>query len=106
MAYAMAARAMGFPSLAITEGPDLYLKYVSVAVGTRDTPAAKESYRAGIDLIDGQTLQQVLDARGRAMQAPSGRSRKEWPDSTSASTSYLDLNTNAHTTMEALTVAP
>ena len=106
MAYAMAARAMGFPSLAITEGPDLYLKYVSVAVGTRDTPAAKESYRAGIDLIDGQTLQQVLDARGRAMQAPSGRSRKEWPDSTSASTTYLDLNTNAHTTMEALTVAP
>ena len=106
MAYAMAARAMGFPSLAITEGPDLYLKYVSVAVGTRDTPAAKESYRAGIDLIDGQTLQQVLDARGRAMQEPSGRSRKEWPDSTSASTTYLDLNTNAHTTMEALTVAP
>lgn len=106
MAYAMAARAMGFPSLAITEGPDLYLKYVSVAVGTRDTPAAKESYRAGIDLIDGQTLQQVLDARGRAMQAPSGRSRREWPDSTSASTTYFDLNTNAHTTMEALTVAP
>lgn len=49
------------------------------AVGAADSLATKESYRAGFDLYNGVTLQNVMRNRGRKMQEPHSWSSREWP---------------------------
>ncbi|HBA84954.1 MAG TPA: hypothetical protein DCZ95_12740 [Verrucomicrobia bacterium] len=111
MGYAMAAAEIGLQDIIILDGPDLYLKWVGDEVGSKDTPAAKESYRAGIDLIkNDKTLSEVMDQRGISMQEANTRVRKEWPQINLALFPYIKLEDEAPAytkqKMEALTVSP
>ena len=76
MMYALIGREMTIPAVILAAAGDPKYK---VANGSPDTPAVKESYRAGFDLYDGVTLQNVMKNRGRKMQEPNSWSRKEWP---------------------------
>jgi hypothetical protein len=77
MMYALIGREMGIPGIVLENAGDP--KKNPFATGNPDTPATRESYRAGFDLSDGVTLRDVMRNRGRAMQEPNGWARREWP---------------------------
>jgi len=77
MMYALIGREMGIPAVFLSAGGDPRTN--PLVTGAPDTPATKESYRAGFDLHDGVTLQNVMRNRGRKMQEPNNWSRREWP---------------------------
>jgi len=104
MGYALVASQMGFTDTEILYGPDMYLRLERREipfVGTSDNEYAKESYRAGIDLSNGQSLNAVIANRGLNMLVPGMRAEKEWPsyETTSAG---LQFKQEAANVMEAL----
>jgi len=106
MGFALVAKEMGFSDIDVLYGPDLfgYLQGMldgSTDVGTPDSAAARESYRAGIDLHDGSSLEAVMANRGLDMLEPGMRAEKEWP-SYESTTGGLVLKEEANTKMEEL----
>jgi hypothetical protein len=77
MMYGLIGREMGIPSFALTAAGDPSTN--PFATGAPDTPATRESYRAGYDLYGGTALHTVMRNRGRKMQEPNSWSRREWP---------------------------
>ena len=75
MLYALIGREMGLSELELYIGPNI----PGVAIGAPDTAATRESYRAGFDLYDGDSLADVMRNRGYDMQEPGFWSQKEWP---------------------------
>ena len=106
MGFALVAKEMGFPDIAVLRGPDLFglyerLRSGATDVGTPDSAAAIESYRAGIDLHNGVGLESVMKSRGLKMLEPGMRAAKEWP-SHESTTGGLVLKEQAKTRMEEL----
>ena len=92
--YAMFARAQGLQYWTILLGPD-FADIIRVrGTGTRDDQYARDSYRAGIALMDGDSLAKVMDDFGRHIQHPNMRISKEWPSDKIATTTYISLSTN------------
>ncbi|HBA84784.1 MAG TPA: hypothetical protein DCZ95_11880 [Verrucomicrobia bacterium] len=77
MMYGLIGKEMGIPE------PILYLggdpRYNPFAIGAPDTPATRASYRAGFDLSDGDSLQDVMNEHGYDMQEPDSATQREWP---------------------------
>lgn len=106
MMYALIGREMGISETVLRNGPNTKDKLnqlfgLSNHTGTPDGPAALESYKAGFDLHDGVSLQDVMQNRGIAMQEPDGRSAKEWP-SHETTTEGLKRKPEGESKLEAL----
>lgn len=94
MLYALIGKEMGLSELELYIGPN-----TPWAVGAPDSAATRESYRAGFDLYDGDSLEDVMRIRGYDMQEPGSWSQKEWP---SYETSQGGLNRAGATLLEGL----
>ena len=106
MGFAFVAKQMGFWDIEVMKGPDLFRWFkkwseADSGVGTPDSAAAKESYRAGMDIYNGESLETVMANRGLKMLHPGMRAEKEWP-SHESTTGGLEITTNAYFKMEAL----
>ncbi|MFO7871564.1 MAG: hypothetical protein R6V03_09060 [Kiritimatiellia bacterium] len=107
MGFALVAKEMGFSDVAVLRGPDFIGWYQNkldgvTDVGTRDSSAAIESYRAGIDIHNGSSLKSVMHDRGWSMLEPRMRAEKEWP-SYESTTGELVIMDKAYSRMEELT---
>lgn len=81
MMYALIGREMGLPELTLINGGHAANIISSSLRGNPqlDAPEAVESYRAGFDLFNGISLENVMKARGLKMQQPNGWDQWEWP---------------------------
>lgn len=76
MLYALIGREMGLPErVLISAGHIINMK----SSGGLDSAEAVESYRAGFDLFNGVTLENVMKTRGLKMHEPNGWDQLEWP---------------------------
>jgi len=75
MMYALIGREMGLSEFELMKAPNLPI----IQFGTPDKEEQFESYRAGFDLFNGESLEEVMKKRGHKMQAPGSWSQKEWP---------------------------
>ena len=102
MGYAMCAMAMGVNTNLIKKGADLAKLLRNEEAGTWDGEEAIASYDAGIELMKGESLKNVMDKYGRDMQVSSMRNSKEWPSIEITNKTYLVLETNFYIYLEHL----
>ena len=102
MGYAMCAKTMGWPDIAILKGPNFALATGNAGAGSWDGPNSIAAYDAGIDIINGGTIKNVMDSHGRSMQNPSMRLSKEWPSDEVANATYIALSANFYNYLENL----
>ena len=76
MMYALIGKEMGLPERTLINAWHLIN---IVSSGGLDSAETVESYRAGFDLFNGTTLENVMQARGLKMHQPDGWDQWEWP---------------------------
>ncbi len=101
MGFAMFANAQGVDPALILNGPNA-LHRLGFKVGTMDDEYTKDSYRAGMLLMNGYSLAFVMDNYGRKMQNPGCRTSKDWPSGDIAATNYIRKSTNLINKLEQL----
>ena len=87
MMYGLIGEEMGIPESILNLGVDP--TYNPIATGAPDTPAARAAYKAGFDLSDGYSLEDVMLEHGYNMQEPNGWARKGWPSTEVSSGSLV-----------------
>ncbi len=86
MMYALIGREMGITEIILYNIGDPSWGFAN---GSADTPRTKESYNVGFDLFNGNSLQSVMQTRGRSMQEPNGYAIKEWPSSEKVNVTFI-----------------